>query len=146
MPIQVTNLREITSALRQLDDKAGERMKGEFRAIAEAVASAARDKVPHLTGAAAASIRPRGSQRGAAIAFGGNAAPYMPWLDFGGSTGKGHRPGVADSGSVKRPWLGKPGGDGRYIYPTIEEKRSELEKRVEGAIMRTAASLQLETD
>ena len=142
--IQVRGLREVQSAFRKVDKDIPKALRVEFRAIAEDVASSARAKVPHRTGKAAASIKPRASQRGAGIAFGGNAAPYFPWLDFGGTTGKGHRPGAKDSGSVKRyPWMGTS-GEWRYVYPTISEKSADIERAAEEAILSVAKAAQLE--
>jgi len=142
--IEVRGLREVQSAFRKVDKDLPKELRVEFKAIAEDVATGIRAKVPQLTGHAAASVRPRASQRGAAIAFGGNAAPYFPWLDFGGTTGKGHRPGVAYSGSVKRDWKGRP-GDGRYVYPTITERSKDIEQAAEDAVMKVAHNAGLET-
>lgn len=141
--IQVRGLREVQSAFRKVDKELPKAFKQEFLGIAQKVVGGVQQKVPKVTGAAAGSVRPRATQRGAGIAFGGNAAPYFPWLDFGGTTGKGHRPGAAYSGSVKRPWLGRP-GDGRYVYPTIEEHRREIEQAAEDAVLNVAKHAQFE--
>ena len=93
--IQVRGLREVQSAFRKVDKELPKAFKQEFLGIAQKVVGGVQQKVPKVTGAAAGSVRPRATQRGAGIAFGGNAAPYFPWLDFGGTTGKGHRPGAA---------------------------------------------------
>ena len=142
--IEVRGLREVQSALRKVDKELPKQLRTEFKAIAEDVVTGIQQKVPRLTGHAAASVRPRASQRGAAVALGGNAAPYFPWLDFGGTTGKGHRPGVAGSGSVKRDWMGRP-GNGRYVYPTIAEKRADIEQAAEDAVIKVARGAGLET-
>ena len=65
-------------------------------------------------------------RRRAQPTFGGTAAPYFPWLDFGGTTGKGHQPGVKGSGSVERlPWMGTS-GEGRYVYPAIRDNEAGI--------------------
>ena len=46
----------------------------------------------------------------------------MPWLDFGGSVGRGHKMG-AGMGAIKRDWMGRPVGEGRYVYPAISSER-----------------------
>ena len=51
---------------------------------------------------------------------------FYPWLDFGGSTGRGHRVGVPWTGSIKRALV----KGGRYVYPTIEEARADIEDQV----------------
>lgn len=142
--VEVRGIRELRSAMRRFDTEMPGRLKEGMRGIAEDVVSRTASRVPRRSGAAAGSLRPRATQTGAAIAFGGNAAPYFPWLDFGGTTGKGHRPGVAWSGSIEREWLGNPRGSGRYVYPTIEEMGPEIEKRVVGIIARTATRNDLE--
>lgn len=143
--IEVRGLREVQSAFRKVDKDLPKGLRTEFLGIAQDVQHGIQAKVPRRTGHAAGSVRARASQRGAGIAFGGQAAPYFPWLDFGGSTGKGHRPGVSESGSVKRlPWMGTS-GEGRYVYPTISEKRADIEKAAEDAVMNVAKSAGLET-
>lgn len=124
--VQVRGLREVTSALRAVDKELPKGLREEFLPIARRVADDASSRVPRRSGDAAGSVKPRASQRGAGIAFGGNAAPYFPWLDFGGTTGKGHRPGVGGSGSVERDWLGRPRGEGRYVYPAIRDNEDGI--------------------
>jgi hypothetical protein len=136
--IQVTGLRELSSALKQVGAEAPIEMKSAIRRVVEGIAGTIRGKFPHKTGSAASSVVSRASARGGAIAFGGQAAPYAPWLDFGGSVGKGHKPGVAWSGSVKRPWEGKPSGSGRYTYPTISEARKETDTQIETVVLQVA--------
>lgn len=141
--IEVRGLREVQSAFRRIDREIPKGMRAELLPIAQMIVSDVQQMVPWRTGAAAASVRPRASQTGAGIAFGGNAAPYFPWLDFGGTVGKGHRPGQRYSGSVKREWKGRP-GDGRYVYPTIEEHRDDIERAVEEAVVAIAKRIQFE--
>lgn len=142
-PVEVRGIRELRSAMRRFDTEMPGKLKDGMRGIAEDVVSRTASKVPRRSGAAVGSLRPRASQTGAAIAFGGQAAPYFPWLDFGGTTGIGHRPGVPWSGSIKREWLGNPKGSGRYVYPTIEEMGPEIEKRIGGIVARTATRADL---
>lgn len=124
--VQVRGIKEVQRALKAIDRDLPKQMRVEFLEVARKVVGTAQGSVPSRTGKARSSVRPRASQTGAGIAFGGNAAPYFPWLDFGGSTGKGHRPGVKDSGSVKRDWQGNPGGEGRYVYPAIRAHEDDI--------------------
>lgn len=143
--VEVRGIRELNSAFRRLDAGVSQRLKANFLAIAEAVAVNARGRVPHRSGDAAASIKARASSRGASIAFGGTKAPYFPWLDFGGSTGRGHQKGVSGSGSIKREWRGRPVGEGRYIYPAIRAMRPQTERAVDRAIAAAADATDFET-
>ena len=134
--VKVTGLRELSGAFRKLDAEAGKELKGSFLRVAQHVVGVAQQRMPISSGRAAGSVKARASTRGASIAFGGTAAPYMPWLDFGGSVGRGHRPGVADSGSVKRRFI----KGGRYIYPAIAEAKPQTEAAVDAAIKHAAFS------
>ncbi len=136
--VQVRGLREVRNAARKVDKDIPKGLRAELLPIAQKVQGRVRSKVPVLKGDARDSVRARASQRGAAIAFGGNAAPHFPWLDFGGSTGKGHRPGAAWSGSVRRDWLGRPFGEGRYVYPAINEMTPEIEDAANDAVINLA--------
>jgi hypothetical protein len=132
--VEVRGIRELGSAFRKVDRELGDELKIRFTAVAQRIVSAAQQRMPHVSGKAAESVKARGRQSGASIAFGGQAAPYMPWLDFGGSVGRGHVPGKAWSGAIKREWLGRPRGMGRYVYPAISEAKDETAKAVEYAV------------
>lgn len=142
---EVRGIRELSGALRKIDSESQKKLKESFKGIAESVASSVRTKVPKRKGRAAASIVARGSTRGASIAFGGQKAPYMPWLDFGGSVGRGHRSGVPWSGAIKRDWLGNPTGMGRYVYPTIKEHGREIKEETDKALKKAIKSAGFET-
>lgn len=139
--IRVKGLRDLQRGLNQLEQKAGPELRKELNEVAEIVLASARVRVPRRTGAAAGSMKVGSTQRAAQIKVGGSKAPYYPWLDFGGSVGRGHRPGVAGSGSVKRPLV----DGGRYVYPALREKRPEVVRRVDELIERLAASAGFDT-
>lgn len=120
--VVVTGLRELNKALKAADQEAADAMKAAMKLIAEGVAGDVRGRVPRLTGKAAASYKPRGGVKGAAIAFGGSKAPYAPWLDFGGAVGRRK--------SVRRPVV----SGGRYLYPAIADNMSDVQEKVAKAI------------
>lgn len=128
--IRVSGLREFKAALKQIDTQLGPELRIGLNEVAQVVINRARPQVPRRTGRAAASMKPGSTQDRAQIKVGGNAAPHYPWLDFGGSVGRGHRPGVAGSGSVKRPFIKK----GRYVYPTAERAQGELIDKLEDVL------------
>jgi hypothetical protein len=144
--VHIRGIKELQAAFRAVSDDLPKELRVEFLAIAEYVVGVAQQRMPYGSGKAASSVKPRASQRGAGIAFGGSKAPYMPWLDFGGSVGRGHQPGQAWSGAIKRPWMGKPLGSGRYIYPAIEESREEIMEAADKAIKKVAESAKFETE
>lgn len=111
--VHVRGLKEFQAALRQIDKALGPELRKGLNEVAEVVAAAARPLVPVRSGAAAASIKARSSQRGAALAVGGARVPYFGWLEWGGRTGRNK--------STRRPFV--PGG--RTIYPSLRAKERE---------------------
>lgn len=130
--IVVTGLRELREALAAMSVEASTELDALLVDLAETVARKVRTQVPHRTGRAANSYVAKATTRGASVGFGGGGkktgAPYVPWLEFGGSTGRGHVPRKANSGSVKRTWVPK----GRWLYPEIEQQVPELNDRFVG--------------
>lgn len=140
--VEIRGLRELASAFKAVDAGLPRQLRTEYLGVARVVADRIAGRVSRgSSGRAAGSIKPRASQRGASIAAGGSAAEYYPWLDFGGSVGKGHRPGVPWSGSIRRD---APDG-GRYIYPTIAGSGDEIREGTEAAIKRAAEAAGFET-
>ncbi len=126
--LRFTGLKELRKAMRDAEAGSQKHLQIHFKDVAVTVASAVAGQVPTSTGkkgknntfssgSAAASVRARATQTSAGIVAGGPKAPYFPWLDFGGSVGRGHVAGQGDSGAVKRPFMKA----GRYIYPTITD-------------------------
>lgn len=120
---------ELQAALRELSDEAGDVLLSALEDIAKEVATGVAGKVPYRSGAARATYRAQGR----AIAWGGESAPYVPWLEFGGKVGR--------KDSVSRPYSRK----GRYLYPTIAEKMSDIAKRVDD-LLSDAVNGYLEVD
>jgi len=124
------SIRELSRDLKNTAPEMILKLKASLKDIAESIAADTRSKVPRRTGRAASSIKARSTASSASIAFGGSIAPYYFWLDFGGSTGRGHIDKTADSGAIHREWMGKPDGEGRYLYPTIREHIPDTTKRL----------------
>lgn len=120
--VTVTGLRDLSKAFKALDTDAVDAMKAALKAIAEGVAADVRSRVPRRSGRMAGSYVPRGSVKGASIAFAGTRAPYAPWIEFGGSVGKAR--------SVRRPVV----KGGRYLYPAIDDNMADVEQKVADAI------------
>jgi hypothetical protein len=131
--IHVKGLKEFQGALRRVDRSLGPELRKALNEAAEIVAGAARPLVPHRSGDAAGSIKVGSTQRAAQIKVGGEAAPYFPWLDFGGRVGPRK--------TTQRPFIGR----GRYIYPTLAEKRPEVETKIDEALKRLATEAGFET-
>ena len=133
LKVEVRGIRELSSAFKRVDAELPKELKAAFLRIAGSVTDVARGKVPVISGKAASSIKPRASARGASIAFGGTAAEYFPWLNFGGRVGRNQ--------SIVRERV-EPD---RYIYATIIAKRGETEAAVDGAVKEVARQAGFET-
>ena len=112
--VTIEGLTELRNAMRQAAAGSQKGIQKRLKDVSTTVASAIAGNVPTLTGTAASTVRPRATSTGASIVAGGPRADYLPWLDFGGTTGRGHKPGDG-GGSISRPFI----KEGRYIYPTI---------------------------
>lgn len=139
--IEVRGVKDLQKALRQIDKDLPKELAVGLAEASEIVANAARPLVPRRSGAAAASIKVKKSQRSAQIAVGGSKAEYFPWLDFGGSTGPGHVPGQTGSGAVKRSII----PEGRYIYPTLRKKGPEVKAKIDEVLRKMAVKAGFET-
>ena len=114
--LRFVGLVELRKAMRDAEAGSQKHLQIHFKDVATTVASAVAGEVPvGATGAAAASVRARATATSAQIVAGGPSAPYFPWLEYGGSTGRGHVVGKGGSGAIKRPFIKA----GRTIYPTI---------------------------
>lgn len=131
-PIKVTGLREFQRALKGADAALPKRLRVVLNDAATIVINWATARMPRVTGRAIASVKARSSQRESRVAIGGTRAPYVPWLDFGGSTGPNK--------SVHRPFL----GDGRYLYPGLRANHDEVTKIMEAGLLQLGAEAGLE--
>lgn len=120
--IEIRGIKEFQASLRKMDADLPKQLRIALNGASDLVISKARPGIPRRTGAAAASLKARSSQREARIAAGGRKAPYYPWLDFGGHVGRG--------GSVDRPFF----KEGRYIYPALRKNREQITKVMATAI------------
>lgn len=112
--INITGLRELQKALRDVDRDLPKAMRVALNEGAKIVVDFAQHHVEHKSGRAAGSLKVRSSQTAARVAAGGRKAPYYPWLDFGGAVGPAK--------SVKRPFY----TDGRYIYVGLKKNRDQI--------------------
>ena len=138
----------LIKAMERADGDIPDMLSRKLLPIARNIAELARKDVPrketkdHPAGTGAASIIGDAGKRGASIKFGGSSAPYEPWLDFGGSVGRGHKHGHTGSAKTHnyKKWQG--GGavfremvkGGRYVYPTIMKEQRHTLDQVEAAV------------
>ena len=98
---------QLVAALHQLADATPAMVRVLVARSGELVVDWARPKVPHRTGAAAASLQVEENGQTATVVSGGSRAPHYPWLDWGGAVGRG--------GHTVRPYIAQ----GRYLYPAL---------------------------
>jgi nucleotide-binding universal stress UspA family protein len=132
--IRVVGLNEFRKGLRTLDRTLPKGVRVALNDAANILVDAARPKVPHRSGRAASSMRAQSTQTQARVAVGGPKAPYYPWLDFGGKTGR--------KKSVVRPFY----KEGRYIFPTLVEKREAIQDAMLTALAALASEAGVEVD
>jgi phage gpG-like protein len=118
--IEVKGLSELQASLRRIDADMPKALRLVLNDAAELVLDWARPRVPSRTGRARGSMKARSSQRESRVAIGGRAAPYAPWLDFGGQGRRKGRP-------PRRPFM----SEGRYVYRGLAVKRQDVQHLME---------------
>jgi hypothetical protein len=125
-PIRVQGLAEFNAGLRKLGGDLPKAMRLALNKVSDVVIGFAVPRVPRRTGAAAASLRAASTRSAVRVAGGSSAAPYYPWLDFGGRVGPG--------GSVRRPFQ----REGRYLYKAYFDNQDEVVKALRLALVDVA--------
>lgn len=133
-----TDIKALRQELRTVRDQIPQEMKEGLDDAISFVIPKIRSIVPHRSGFAQSSIVPASTKTVARIK---TVAPYFQFLDFGGSTGRGHQKGVPFSGAIKRNWAGNPVGEGRYIYPTIRKERQAIIRAVDKVVTKLGEQL-----
>lgn len=132
--VQVEGLTQFRRSIRQLDKELGKGLRAALNACSTFLIEQARPLVPKVSGKAQRSMKARSSQDSVRIAVGGKAAPYYPWLDYGGRTGRG--------GSAHRPFI----PEGRYLYPTLGKHRATFDRILAEGLADVARSAGIEVD
>lgn len=135
--ISVEGLTELRKAL---GDIGGRPLQKNFRLrmikVGDSVlVPAIRVKMPVKTGRARSSVKAGASGSTAYVQEGGPRAPYVPWLDWGGTL----KPTGGRHNTIRRERV--PGG--RYVYPTIREKQPAIVDAAGEAFNDTARELGL---
>jgi hypothetical protein len=133
--ITVTGLREFQRALKDMDTGLPKMIRVVLNDATGVVIDWARPRIPSRTGRARASLKARSSQREARVALGGNRAPWVPWLDFGGEGRRKGRPPA-------RPFI----RDGRFLYQGLKVKRAQVTDMMAAGLTELAKSSGLDVD
>jgi hypothetical protein len=132
--ISIDGLAEFNRGLRQLDKEAPKGLRLALNEAADLLIDRTRPIIPRRTGAAAKSLKAKSTRTSARVSVGGKKAPYFPWLDFGGKTGR--------KKATVRPFY----KEGRYLYPTLKKVRPEIEAKLGDALTAVARNAGLDVD
>jgi hypothetical protein len=132
--VAIKGLAEFNRGLRKLDSEAPKQLRVGLNSAADLLIDKTRPQIPARSGAARASLKARSTRTSARVAVGGRKAPYYPWLDFGGRTGRNR--------SVNRPFYTA----GRYLYPTLGRVRPLILDELDAAIRTVARNAGLDVD
>jgi hypothetical protein len=132
--ISVQGLAQFQRALKKLDSDLPKLVRTANNDAANVLIQKAQPLIPARTGRARGSLKARSTRTSARISIGGNKAPYVPWLDFGGKTGR--------KKSVVRPFI----KEGRYIYPTLAKYRDEIAEKQYESLADVARQAGLEVE
>jgi hypothetical protein len=105
--VEIRGQEDLIDGSEKLFERIGEQATDRFEDVADKAASAARARVPRVSGALAASIGTERYGDTVLVGMGGPDAPYAGWIEFGGFR-EGRGGGIAE-----RPYYGR----GRYLYP-----------------------------
>lgn len=115
--IDVEDLSKLQADLRKVDAKLPKELRGKLLAIASRTVDLIRPKLPKITGKLQAATRPYATSQGAGLKWNMSPENYSPMVEFGGYP-------------AGRPFVKA----GRYIFPTIDAHRSQLEREIEQAV------------
>lgn len=132
--ISVEGLAEFNRGLRKLDSEAPKQLRIALNGVADLLVQRTLPLIPRRSGRAASSLKAKSTRTSARVSVGGRRAPYYPWLDFGGKTGRRR--------SVERPFY----KEGRYLYPTLRRVRPEIEEALREGIVAVAVGAGLDVD
>lgn len=113
---------EFVDALKAVERHQPAFVRYEALTAANTIASDFRPKIPVLTGRALRSVKVRQVNDTVAVLSRGVNVDYWFWLEFGGTTGRGHKP-RRGGGSVKRKYVGKLG---YFYWRSLENKYPDI--------------------
>ena len=134
-PIRIEGLAQFSRALKRLDAEAPKGLRLAHNEAANIVVSEARRRMPSVSGRARGSVKARSTRTATRVSAGSSRAPYVPYLDYGGE------------GRIKgRPAYREFKKGGRYVYPAFGDKRGDVQRVLESALLRVVADAGLAVD
>jgi len=131
--VQMKGLEEFNAGLQRLAATLPTTASSVALASANVVTDEARPDVPVVSGRAAGSLQAY-QTGGGAVSEGGGTIAYYRWLELGGAAGRNH--------AVLRPVK----KDGRYIQPSYERNKADVQKLLDEALAKACRDAGLEVD
>jgi phage gpG-like protein len=129
--VDTSGLRELRRDLKGMDRAVDKQLVREFRTIGRDIAQEGSALAPRKTGTLAGSLKPSVTLRGVAV---GSRLEYANVAHWGGTTGRGHQPGVPWSGSVRvQPSL--------FLSRAVERQQNKIVDEIGDAIERAATDV-----
>jgi phage gpG-like protein len=122
LSVEVHGLRELADGSLTLARKIEQGAPKQLQEAAGSAASAARGRVPRVSGRLASSLHTGVSRDAAWLGF-GDGVPYAGWIEFGGSR-TGNRGATADRAYVP---------EGRFLYPAARDTEAMVASSAERA-------------
>ncbi|HEU4566852.1 MAG TPA: HK97 gp10 family phage protein [Marmoricola sp.] len=136
--IRIQGLSQLARSLRRLDSEAPKALRVALNVGAEVIVRGARQAgFPRRTGLALSTLRAQSTRTAVRVTEGGKKAPYVPWLDFGGTIRLSNRRLL-----IKRPFL----PEGRYLYRSYYDNQEKLTATLERALIDLIRSVGLAED
>lgn len=134
--IRIEGLAKFQRDLKKLDADLPKALRIAFNDAADSIVTDTRAHFPSRSGRARGTVKAKSTRTKARVSEGGNRAPYVPWLDFGGSVGRRR--------SVHRAFL----DEGRYLYAGYYRKRDsgEFADSLTQALLKVAAQAGIEVE
>lgn len=132
--IKINGLDQFVRNLKKLDADLPKALRVGLNAAGQIVVDYAKPKMPRRTGRAASTVKAKSTASRVRVSEGGNKAPYVPWLDFGGRVGRKR--------SIVRPFF----KEGRFLYAGLNAEYDKVYAAVEGALLDAARSAGVEVD
>lgn len=132
--IKVDGWAQFNRNLRKIDNDAPKQLRIVANQAAQIVVDYAQPRVARRSGAAARTVKTKSTRTEARVQGGSKAAPYYPWLDFGGRVGPRR--------SVRRTFV----KEGRYIYAGLAANNEAVHAALLGGLLSLVESVGIEVD
>lgn len=133
-PIKIDGLNQFVRNLKKIDADLPKTLRVGFNDAAMIIVDYVQPRIPHVTGKAAASVKVKSTRNSVRVSEGGNSAPWMPWLDFGGKVGRGK--------SIVRQFY----REGRYLYAGLAAEGEKVYAAIVGALLDAVRAAGIEVD